>query len=401
MRDVAIVGGGPGGLHAAALLARAGLDVAVCEEHAASGAPVHCTGVLAAEAFDEFGFSRASILNTLHTARFYSPAGSHVSYTTTRPEAVAVDRLLFDQLLAGAARDAGADLIFGHRVDDLRVGTSGVAVRLKDRGELRARVCVLACGANYVLQRRLGLGFPRVYMQSAQLEVPAAGAGDVEVHFGREIAPNGFAWVVPVRRGAGWHARVGLMCERESAAHFGRFLTRVASRLGLDAEAAEPPRQKLLPLAPIERTYGSRLLAVGDAAGLVKATTGGGIYYSVLSAALAAETLLHAFRRRTFDDATLSRYERTWRRRLGAEMRAQLRLRDLAHRLNDDQIEAFFELARTDGVMPIVRRTARFNQHRDLIVALLRHPPARSVLFGRLRGRNAAPADALRHKSQI
>jgi geranylgeranyl reductase family protein len=401
MRDVAIVGGGPGGLHAAALLARAGLDVVVCEEHASSGLPVHCTGVLAAEAFAEFGLPTDSILNHLRTARFYSPTGAQVSYTSPRPEAVAVDRLRFDEMLVKAAARAGADLMYDRRVVEIRPGASGVAVRFRDGGELRVRVCVLACGAQYALQRRLGLGFPRVYMQSAQLEVPAAGGGDVEVHFGREIAPNGFAWIVPVRRVTGWHARVGLMCERDSAAHFKRFFTRVAPRRGLDlAAATAPPRQKLLPLAPIERTYANRVLAVGDAAGLVKATTGGGIYYSILSAALATDTLLQAFGRGAFDPATLSRYERAWRRRLGAEMRAQLRLRELAHRLSDEQIEAFFELARTDGVMPIVRRTARFNQHRDLIVALLRHPPARGVLFGRLRGRRAAPADAIPHEYQ-
>jgi hypothetical protein len=38
-------------------------------------------------------------------------------------------------------------------------------------------------------------------------------------------------------------------------------------------------------------------------------------------------------------------------------------------------------LARTDGIMPIVRKTARFNDHRHLIRALLRHPPARKILF--------------------
>jgi len=45
------------------------------------------------------------------------------------------------------------------------------------------------------------------------------------------------------------------------------------------------------------------------------------------------------------------------------------------------EIDSLFELARTDGIMPIVRRTARFNRHRDLIVALLRHPPVRRALF--------------------
>ena len=34
--------------------------------------------------------------------------------------------------------------------------------------------------------------------------------------------------------------------------------------------------------------------------------------------------------------------------------------------------------------MPLVNRFARFNHHRDLIVSLFKHPPARRVLFKRL-----------------
>ena len=38
----------------------------------------------------------------------------------------------------------------------------------------------------------------------------------------------------------------------------------------------------------------------------------------------------------------------------------------------------------TSKILPLVRQTARFNRHRDFILALLRHQPARRALFGRL-----------------
>jgi hypothetical protein len=49
--------------------------------------------------------------------------------------------------------------------------------------------------------------------------------------------------------------------------------------------------------------------------------------------------------------------------------------------MSDADIDSLFELAETDGIMPLVRRTATFNRHREFIIALLKHPPARRVLF--------------------
>ena len=394
MRDVAIVGGGPGGLHAATLLARRGFDVVVFEEHASSGNPVHCTGVLAADAFAEFDLPRTVILNSLRTARFHAPSGVSISYTPDRIEAVAIDRLQLDQHLYERARTAGATLIHSRRVEDVDVEPDAVSIRLKDGERIRARTCVLACGANYAIQRRLGLGLPSIYQQSAQLEVPAGRSGDVEMYFGRDVAPNGFAWVVPVQRPDGEYVRVGLMCEAGLRLSLPALPRSHRRQLGHPRGSGRSrPVRNCCRCRRFPRTYGDRLLAVGDAGGIVKATTGGGIYYSLLSASLGVAALEHAFRRGLFDAATLGRYERTWRRRLGGEIRAQQRLRELAHQMTDVDIEAFFELARTDGVMPIVRETARFNQHRGLILALLKHPPARKILFGRLRGRAPSPVD--------
>src|SRR6188474_2855387 len=107
MLDIAIIGGGPGGLYAAHELARAGFGVAVFEEHPSAGDPVHCTGVLALEAFDEFDIPRSAILNPLTTARFFGPSGGSIEYTTPRTEAVVIDRRDFDDALCEEAKRAG------------------------------------------------------------------------------------------------------------------------------------------------------------------------------------------------------------------------------------------------------------------------------------------------------
>jgi len=76
--DALVVGGGPAGLYAAWRLAHAGFAVVVCEEHEAIGSPAHCTGVVSAGSFDEFTLPRETILNSLTSVRFVSPAGLQV-----------------------------------------------------------------------------------------------------------------------------------------------------------------------------------------------------------------------------------------------------------------------------------------------------------------------------------
>src|SRR5215213_6077637 len=111
MLDVAIIGGGPGGLAAARQLSAGGWSVTVFEEHDAIGTPVHCTGVLAESVIASMNLPADTVLNPLATVRFVAPAGHSFDYTTAATEAVVIDREVFDATLARRAAAAGASLI--------------------------------------------------------------------------------------------------------------------------------------------------------------------------------------------------------------------------------------------------------------------------------------------------
>lgn len=384
MRDVAVIGGGPGGLAAAARLAADRWSVSVFEEHDRIGAPVHCTGVLAEDVAAGMSLPPGVVLNPLSTVSFIAPAGHSFEYTTTTTEAVVIDRLAFDSVLAERAQAAGASVFRGQRVVRIERQTDHVTVTRADGSTELFRAVILACGASYGFQKQLGFGMPSTFLQSAQLELPADTPGNVEIHFGSEIAPKGFAWAVPVTRPEGTFARIGVMTDRDADVYFSRMLARVRERWSVAVPDTQLPRRRMLPLGSVKRTYGDRVLVVGDAAGLVKPTTGGGIYYSVVSGELAAEVLST---RLVVDDLSapaMREYEERWRNRFQSEFTAQLALRFVAQRMRDTDIDALFTLAQTDGILPLVRQTARFNRHRDFILALLKHQPARRALFGRL-----------------
>lgn len=383
--DVVIVGAGPAGLMAARRLAEHGFRALALEEHAAIGYPIHCTGLIGLAAFDELDLPKETILSVARSASFHTADGQQVVLESTRVDAAIIDRGAFDEALARRAGAAGVDIRTGVRVHTIETGARGVECHTS-AGErpVAARACVLACGANYRLHRQLGLGLPRMWLQSAQIETPFPPRPRVEVHLGRELAPGGFAWLVPFRRGDASFARVGLMCETHARSRFAAFSSLVARRAGLDAASLPPARYKILPLGPVRKTFAARVLAVGDAAGLVKPTTGGGIYYSLLAGRLAGDVLQEALCRDALGDQDLRVYETRWNRLLGADIRTGLAFRALAGRLNDRAIETLMDLTRTDGVLPHLKEEANFNWHRGAVLGLLRNASFRRVVLSSL-----------------
>jgi digeranylgeranylglycerophospholipid reductase len=381
MLDVVVVGAGPAGLYSALLLAEEGFDVAVLEEHDGIGAPVHCTGVVADEISDLFKVPESIVLNRPTVCRVIAPSGRGVAFVASGEAVAVIDRIQFDVELGMGARQAGAEIRTGFRADRVASDAGGVQVSGPRGQGVRARACILASGVSYGLQRQLGLPLPSQVLPSAQLEVDAVSPGaSLELHVGRDIAPGGFAWVVPVVRGGRPRLKVGLMAFGNATDHLGRFLSRPVVRQRLASEPGAPTR-RLLPLGPAGKTYGHRVLVVGDAAGLTKPTTGGGIFYALLSASLAAETLGEALRRDQLGEERLCRYERSWRARLDSHLRLSSYVRHLFTKLTDTEIEGLLNAVAPDDVRDVIRATARFNWHGGLIRSMLGHRGIQSVLL--------------------
>jgi digeranylgeranylglycerophospholipid reductase len=171
------------------------------------------------------------------------------------------------------------------------------------------------------------------------------------------------------------------MSDTRSRERFASFMSSLGRRAGIDPASVPAPRQKMLPLGPVRRSYGDRVVAVGDAAGLVKPTTGGGIYYGMLSAVFASDVLADALDRDRLEARALRHFETRWRQRLGQEIRVGLAFRSIATRLSDESIDELIDLAQGDTVAPLIERTASFNWHRKAAIALLGHPSVRRIVF--------------------
>lgn len=375
MHDVIIVGGGPVGCYTASLLAKKGFDALVLERNPSVGHRVICTGLIGMEAFDRFNLPRGSVINQIQDVTFISPSGIRFSYRPDSPKAFMTDRREFDRDMADMALSYGAKVRCSSLVRDIRIREDGLNVEVESRGEsydLRARMAVVACGYNPKLTEKLGLGSPTKCLQAGEVVLDVDGVRETEIYVGRDIAPESFAWVVPMNSEK---AKIG-MTTRENAGPFLRSFLKNPMIRGRIKSYNPKINVDVIPIRPIRKSFTRRVLVVGEAAGQVKSTTCGGIYYGLISAELAAETIEEAFSQGRFDDGILKRYEQKWRRELGDELEIGYRLRQIFSGIADKQIDKLFEILNSDGIAPRIHRKAHFDWHKDLILMM-----SRQVIF--------------------
>jgi digeranylgeranylglycerophospholipid reductase len=381
MYDVIVIGAGPIGSHAAYLVASQGFRVLAVEEHETVGEPVHCTGIIGAEAFRRFNLPEDCIEAELHSAILRSPGGQVLHVEKTHAQAYVVDRARLDRRLAERAFGVGASFWLGTRAEDLQPGDDHVAVSVNSHGErqwVKARLCVLATGVDRALVSRLGFRPRPRYLHAAQAWVEVDRVAEVELFFGRTVAPGSFGWAVP---GGSGRTRIGVSCADGALAHLRALVDSEPLRERVAGELR--PTARPIPMGQVARTSGRRVLLVGDAAAQTKSTTGGGVYYGLLCAEHLAETIGEALRAGDCSDRMLARYDARWHRALGREIRMGELLRRVAGRLNDRQIDGLFRAAGRNGLIAHIEQQSHFDWHSDVIVALLRQTLPGAEFLGR------------------
>ena len=344
-----VVGGGPVGAHTAAVLAGSGFRVAVLEKRTNLSGQVCCTGLVSLECLERYPVEPALILNRLNKAVLFSPAGQRILVERSQVQACAIDRQGYDRWMAEQAVAAGADYFYGHQVKQLNIRAEGVSAEVESGGNLlifRSRSAALACGFGSPLAEQVGMGKAGDWKMGIQADVELPRETDVEIYLGSAYAPGSFAWLVPLeaRRGL-----IGLMARRDVKKHFERFRTQLQAGNRI-AGGMLKPRFRGITIKPPARTFAERVLLVGDAAGQVKPISGGGIYYGLLCADLAAECLKSALAKDDLSARRLSSYQQAWRRLLGREISTSYLAQRIYGGLSDPWLERFFATAQKRGL---------------------------------------------------
>jgi geranylgeranyl reductase family protein len=371
MRDVIVVGAGCVGNYMGRLLAEQGRDVLVLEKDRRIGDSVNCSGIIGSEAFEKLDIPKDATQSQLREIKVFGPSGCSFMYQPSEPWAEILDRVKFDQQMAKMAEKRGCEFLLESWVNSVEIDDEGVSLTVRCQGGLkkfRAKVCVMALGFGAKFIQEAGLGKIENYIQGVQATAQIKDVENVEIYLGNNVAPGSFGWVVPIDEGL---CKIGLLATKKGGGHLrqlieGPFLSpRVQFWDGMY-------KASLIPLGVLPKTSTKRLLVVGEAAGQVKTTTAGGIYYGFLCAKIASETIDQAFREGDFSEEVMEVYDKRWRALLGPELRAGIALRNIFLKMSDKQIDALVNFAKYDGIIPMVNNVFQFDWHAPLISDIIK-----------------------------
>ncbi len=278
---ISIIGAGPSGSYAGFLLAKAGHDVTIYEDHDKIGEPIACTGIVTKALFDLVEYSKDYVINELEGVDIISPKGKKLHVPLKE---FVLCRKKFDNYLAEKAKSAGAKIQLSHRY----IGREGNTLIFRHNGKTIKQETDILIGADGPLSKvaeTSGLGKNRRFYVGQQATVKARFNPKVFTTWFGSIAPGFFAWSVPENAEV---SRIGLATtnDKDCAQCFQRLMKMAGGKI-IARQAAPIPLYDSRRIVEKGNTF-----LVGDAAGFVKDTTGGGIITGMLSSKILAESII-------------------------------------------------------------------------------------------------------------
>ncbi|MGE5415204.1 MAG: geranylgeranyl reductase family protein [Acidobacteriota bacterium] len=338
MYQVIIVGAGPAGAYLAYLLAREGLNVLILEK---AKLPRYkaCGGGITPKVIKMVDFDLSPVIEVaVHRIIVTHKTLRPIDVTKKDPVVYMASRDKFDMFLVDKAKEAGATVIEGAKVDNIKVNENSVEVMAGDQS-WRAELVIGADGALSRVGKILGLARKRVIGTAleAEVEVPpdklAVEQKIVRLDVG--LAWKGYAWSFPKAD----HLSMGIGHLSTSGKGLRPKFKQFLGHMGLD-QIEPAPRLVGWPVPTTAKPTGlarGRTMVIGDAAALADGVTGEGIYGAIYSAILAAEVILDEIHK---PKPALDRYSALIRERMGQQLRIALTVSNwlfpfygLAHRM--------------------------------------------------------------------
>ena len=339
---VSIVGAGPSGCIAAASTSNEGHKVMLYEEHSKIGIPERCGGLLSKTAitwFEGMGVKLRKVMtNKIFGTEIHSGKTSLLIKDRT-PKAFVIRRAEFDRQCAYFAEENGAKIILSQRLSPNNIrqlNNNSFIIGSDGPHSTVAKTLKFPEIADYAIAYQKDI---------TNLSLSKQETGTTQIY----LYKNSFGWLIPLNKD---RAHVGLLFfKNPELRRFDWFLGEIREKVSKNRLKTENFFTDIIPVSVRPRIQKKNAYLVGDAAGQVKATSGGGIYYGCRSAWLAGKTL------ETKD------YEQKWRKEIGGSLEQHNLLRRIVNKIDPGHLGNLLEAGSLFGLKNLLNNYDMENIH--------------------------------------
>ena len=388
--DAVIVGAGPIGGYLAQKLAKNKLKVLILEEHSEIGRPFQCAGLVNPKAMASVGLVN-TVLTPIWGARIYSPEGTLVEIGhEEKVRTWSVCRKLFDEAVVIQSIESGADIWLSSKPINLEFKEESVEIEILTPNGIKKLTTKIICGADGAhswVRRTMRMGRPKETMIGMQIEVTGymGKNGKLDMYTGSDISPGFFAWVIP----SGDTARVGVWSqtkyigERSCEELLNELMNN--SRWSFKFKDCKEVGRFVgsVPSGILKNTTSTRVALFGDAAGICKPTTGGGIGPGFARIDIIVDDFIDLIRKNKLDATSLSKIDKKIDKMRKSQSRARA-LRDafLSHS-TDEELEEIFKVWAKPDVIKMINEVGEIENPIPLGTKMLKDIPEFRKLAGK------------------
>ena len=374
--DVCIVGASIAGNYLTYLLSKSNLKIVVIEDHKEIGIPFQCAGIISQKISQLIELPENIILNRVTTAKIVNPSGKFINLSGDEQPYI-IDRIALDRLYYIKIKDnpnityylGERFKTFKYRIEDdkkyLLIETS--------KRKFIAKMLIGCDGPLSLVGKQLKVKNDVIY--ASQIRIKADFSENEAAMYFNPQWKQLFGWIVPEGNRV---YRVGIA----SAKNVNKCLKSFLNELSVDVKDKIDQQGGIIPYGVMNKLAFDNILLLGDAAGQVKATTGGGIIM-LLTAAKYASNCIH----RCIDEENFSKriiqkhYEKPCSQTIGRELKLHFIIRLILENFRNKEFEIFFKIIKENKIEHLISFYGDMDFPRTLIIKLLRKRTVLGFMF--------------------